>query len=89
MYERQKKVRRIIKVKHSKGYGTDKEHHIKKTGWEVRCDIHGSVQRGRDSRLKTLRVTAPMSRFERNVMGCPICYHLRMGEENEMRRLPK
>jgi hypothetical protein len=61
-------MRQVTKVKHPKGFGTDKEHHKKPVWYEVRCDMHGTGDR------KTFRVTAPKSRFERNVRGCPVCY---------------
>ncbi len=70
-YQRTAKIR-AVKVKHLKGFGTDKERHVKKTHWEVRCDIHGRISR--DGR-KFMSVAPPKSRFERVFQGCPICYH--------------
>lgn len=64
----------IHKVPHPKGYGTSKEKRTKKTWHEVRCDLHGSASKGDwAGRGRHLRVPAPVSRFERQVQGCPIC----------------
>ncbi len=73
-YERPKKVR-AIKIKHPKGYGTDKERHTKKVWHEVKCLIHG---RG-DSKM--MKVSPPLSRYEKNVQGCPICANISRREK--------
>jgi hypothetical protein len=42
-FERPAKVR-AVKVKHPKGFGTDKEKKVKKTWYETRC--HGKLHKG-------------------------------------------
>lgn len=51
-YERPAKVR-AVKVKHPKGFGTDKEKHIKSSWWELRC--HGVLYKGTYESLQILK----------------------------------
>lgn len=57
-YERPAKVR-AVKVRHPKGFGTDKERSIKKTWWETRCD--GVLHKGSKSAMLSVSKACKVS----------------------------
>ena len=49
--------------------------------WEVRCDKHGSAgEKAATASQRVVKVSTPANKFERRDRGCPICFHTRMRE---------
>lgn len=47
---------------------------MSKKWFECRCEVHGRVEADDKQKLKRLTVGTPRTRFQRNVMGCPVCF---------------
>jgi len=56
-------MRAPAKIKHPRGFGTEKTRVKRKIWYAIDCTKHG----------KNIKVTAPRTRRERYTMGCPFC----------------